>query len=42
MAHQGQDRTRVPEKDKTKGQGRKTRDKNREMVKGEPPEPENA
>ena len=32
MAHQGQDRTRQPEKDKAKGQGPKTRAKNREIT----------
>ncbi len=33
MAQQGQNRTRLPEKDRAKDQGPKTRAKNREMTK---------
>ena len=37
MAHQGQDRTRVPDKDRAKTQGPKTQQKNRELAnKGSP------
>ncbi len=32
MAHQGQNRTREPGKDRQKEQGPKTREKNREMA----------
>ena len=36
MAHQGQDRTRVPDKDRAKTQGPKTQGKNREMARKSP------
>lgn len=38
MAQQGQDRTKLPEKDRGKDQGPKTRAKNRELVKSGSPD----
>ena len=36
MAHQGQDRTSVPDKDRAKAQGPKTQQKNREIATQRP------